>query len=798
MQADLRVLLLEWYGFHWHRAQRELREAVEFSRSQETKLDENRKAYQNIRQDFTVFRDRLNGLRARLNSWHRQSAQLHENRESASQSLATLEERQRALLDNRQTAVSNQSRLAEETRIAAERVKETETEMARLQAEFDEAQEQMKTAQSALSQRQAERFRLEGNIQSARQKLEQFTKRQASLQARSDELRSRADGQKEKISTVSTAIQSLENEVETVSEQLIEAEKIRQRAEDEVKKAETSLQVDQRRLADLEKQIKDKQSLGSQRQADQARVKIQMDVLDQAEQSLAGYAEGAKILLDAARGSKLAGARGALSSALDIPAELEAAIAAALGEYADAILLEFGQHAEQALALLDANPSGRASLLPLDWLSPQNSSPKKEDADCLGIAADLVKVPPELRPAIDLLLGQVLVVRDRKAARRVLAGQHAGVRAVTLQGEVFFATGQILAGKQTKATALGRPRQRRELQESLVSIGRQTEEIDSELRKLAGQAETMQEEINTRQDDLSAAWVRLEAARTEELQSQSRQDSIVQQRNWQINQKTSLETEILQAEKENEQNISLLAQNSKDIGQTQEGLKTLTASLSDLSLEDVQEQTTIWSTRSAVTTRALNDVRRQLTERQEAARHLQEQQIGIEKMLAEIAQSLADLDLDRARLHNQTAGTNSQLDELRKLIEPTEKELEETEAQENDLQKQETEGQMVLARVERTYNQIQLDLGRKQEMLQNLRQKIEDDFGLVAFEYATDVSGPVPLPFDGMVEQLPTITELPPDLEENMTRQRAQLRRMGAVNPEAQQEYQSVKERHTF
>ena len=141
---------------------------------------------------------------------------------------------------------------------------------------------------------------------------------------------------------------------------------------------------------------------------------------------------------------------------------------------------------------------------------------------------------------------------------------------------------------------------------------------------------------------------------------------------------------------------------------------------------------------------------------------------------------------------------NTQLEELRTLIEPAEKELETSEAQEVELQKQETEGQVALARVERTNNQIQLDLGRKQETLQTLRQKIEDDFGLVAFEYATDVSGPVPLPFDGMVEQLPAVTELSLDLEENMTRQRAQLRRMGAINPEAQQEFHSVKERHTF
>jgi chromosome segregation protein len=69
---------------------------------------------------------------------------------------------------------------------------------------------------------------------------------------------------------------------------------------------------------------------------------------------------------------------------------------------------------------------------------------------------------------------------------------------------------------------------------------------------------------------------------------------------------------------------------------------------------------------------------------------------------------------------------------------------------------------------------------------------------LVAFEYQTDVSGPVPLPFEGMVEQLNKVTELPPDLEENLARQRTLLRRMGPVNPEAQIEYNAVKERTAF
>jgi chromosome segregation protein len=49
-----------------------------------------------------------------------------------------------------------------------------------------------------------------------------------------------------------------------------------------------------------------------------------------------------------------------------------------------------------------------------------------------------------------------------------------------------------------------------------------------------------------------------------------------------------------------------------------------------------------------------------------------------------------------------------------------------------------------------------------------------------------------------MVEQLPQIKKLNPEVEEGIARLRAQMRRMGAINPEAQAEYQSVLERYEF
>jgi chromosome segregation protein len=102
------------------------------------------------------------------------------------------------------------------------------------------------------------------------------------------------------------------------------------------------------------------------------------------------------------------------------------------------------------------------------------------------------------------------------------------------------------------------------------------------------------------------------------------------------------------------------------------------------------------------------------------------------------------------------------------------------------------------SQAEHQHAQSKINLAKKQEALDTWRRRIEDDFGLVAFEYEADLTGPTPLPLEGMVEQLPRITRLSPEIEENVRRQRAQLRRMGPINPEAQTEYQEVKERYYF
>ncbi len=798
LQADLRLLLLDWYGFHWHRAQKELTEVRALSIEHEAKLQEAREAHQGVRASVAAFRDRLQGLRARLNSWHRQSAQLHNQRETISRDLAVLDERRRALLDNRERVRAERARLEEELRLSSERLAEAAAEADRLQAEADEAGAQVAAAQQALEARQAEMAGKQAELESERRRLDDLTARQAQLQARIDELTRRLADQTEKWSAAEAALAEAEAEVQDAQAAHAAAQTGLAGAEADLQQALAALRVAEQEVAELETAFRQQEAARAAAVAEQSRLQAQLQVLEQVEQSLAGYAEGTRLLLEAARQSRLEGARGALSAALEVPAELEQAMAALLGEYVDAVLLQSGQNAEQALALFETGESGRAAILPLEWLSPAEPLAAPSDPDCLGVAADLVRAPAELRPALDLLLGQALVVRDRRAARRLLAGLPAGARTVTLRGEVFSAGGPVIAGKPARAAILARPRQRRELQEALASAERRLTDLGRVLADLQAQIETARQTVAERSRQAQEKRLALEKAQADEQQARLRQEAARRQRAWQENQRLQLRQEIEALEEERRGAAESLSVSAAEAAQVRRAIQSAGQALAALSLDEFQTQVVHWRTRAAVAERALADARARRAERVQTANRLGEQAAAQEADLLEFETALIELEKRREELRLQEAGLQTQLEDLRALIEPAEKDLETAEAQEIEFQNQEAESQQNLARVERQYTQIQLDLSRRQEALENLRQKIEDDFGLVEFAYTASVEGPVPLPFEGMVRQLPVLTELPPDLEEQMSRQKALLRRMGAVNPEAQAEYDSVKERFDF
>src|SRR5574340_1025976 len=429
-QAELKVTLRQWYGYHWHRSQKDLADIRQAVKRQEIRVQEARDRYEKAHASSSSFRERLSGLRAQLNTWHRESAELHNQWESISRELAVLEERRRAHTARQASLMADEERAADELKVAQEQLAEAEKDVLNTEQEFNEAIGQQTSGEEALKEQQAERSRLDEELTQVRARVDELNLGRSENQARLDELRERIQLRQEKMDSLGEHLAQAEAEVRRVEEQSETARQAREKAQHELAGAESALQERRRRLEKLDAGRRAALDARAKQESEHSRAHAQREVLEQAEQSLTGYAEGARFLLEAAQQSRLKGSRGALSGLLDVPADLETAITAALGESLDAVLLET-EETEGALSLLDSEDSARAALVPLRPRETPNGFHAPDDPDCLGIALDLVKVEPDLQQAVSLLLGRVLAVRNRTAARRLLAGIQAPARLVT-------------------------------------------------------------------------------------------------------------------------------------------------------------------------------------------------------------------------------------------------------------------------------------------------------------------------------------------------------------------------------
>lgn len=796
IQADLKLILRDWYGFHWHRAQRDLTDVRESARAQELRVQEAREIHEQAQAHYASFREKLSSLRLQLNGWHRQSAELHTQREAISRELAVFEERRRALTSAQVSILSDQEHATNDLHLARERFAEAEQEVGRIQAELEEAKAQLTSAQNALQTRQAERGALEAQSAQTRSQIEALSQSRAENNARLDELKSRLETQNQKIEQTKVSIRSNEISAAQAKDFFENAKREKEKASLELQAAEERLLNKKSEAATIEETRRAALEKRTIEESEHSRAKAQLEVLEQAEQTLAGYAEGARYLLDATRQAKLQGAQSALSAALEVPAELETAITAALGDALDAVLIETDQ-LEDALQLLESGDASRAALLPAHHTAEILSAPSASEA-ILGVASELVGVSNEYKNAVKILLGQTLIVRDRNAAYELIQRLPTHARIVTLRGEVFRGDGLVIAGKTASSSTLGRSRQKQTFEATLSRLLAQLAESNTAVEGLSNQLAQAQRELTQAETDAREARIRLGEMQEHEQQASLESEATARQLEWQRNQLSQLENET-QESKSIQQKV-LEAQNEVETraAEAQAELKNIAAKFGETSADELLEQTSYWATRMAVSEQSVQAANAKRDERAKEITREDARRVELASRLQETEKTLNSLDSDKANLRERESALHVEIEKMRVQIEPVEKDLESAEQEEARLQEAEAHAQRGFAGTERLFGQVQLEQTRKQEALDNLRQKIMDDFGLVMFEYAAEVSGPVPLPLDGMVEQLPVLTELDPKLEEQLAQARGQIRRMGPINPDAKNEYEQESERYTF
>jgi len=456
VKADLHQVLKTWYGYHWHRAVEAVAQARAVAEQAAAELEAQQGQQDGLNEEVASLRARLAGLRAQLNTRRGEVDSLRAEWETLTRELAVADERVRSLAAQREAVLAEAGPLEVQLAEQNARAEAARAEVARLAGEADESKLKFESARSSLTDREARLAALRAAEAAARLRADEHEGRLAELRARRSQLAGRMEKLNAARAELRTALAQLEASetsarvlVSEANEHLNTVQAARAEAEARVSAQTEAVRAAETRLLDLSERA-------ATAHAEVERLRARHEVLEQAHAELAGFGSGARHLL-----AQKFPTRGALADLLQVPAELETAITAALGQYLEALVVSGREAAETAIEVLGA-ANGRAALLPLGQIAaPEPLTAPEGDPGIVGVAARLLTVDESLRPIVNLLLGQVVVVRDRAAARRLSATSppypspavpgkdSVGATFVTLAGEVFHASGPVLASPTT-------------------------------------------------------------------------------------------------------------------------------------------------------------------------------------------------------------------------------------------------------------------------------------------------------------------------------------------------------------
>ncbi|MDR3076176.1 MAG: chromosome segregation protein SMC, partial [Synergistaceae bacterium] len=196
----------------------------------------------------------------------------------------------------------------------------------------------------------------------------------------------------------------------------------------------------------------------------------------------------------------------AVIDAFSCPPELAAAMEAFLGGRQFMILTDSMDEAGACIDILKKNQMGRATFLPLERSRPRSRdySYRLPNDGVVGWAMELVKSEEHWRPALEHIMGDLLIVDDYRVGQNLV---RAGFKlpVATLEGDVFQPGGTISGGRAAKS-------------------GRAME-IMSAISRLEAETDTARRLV----DSLSASFSRLEeeeaaaAAKKEEISREIRE-----------------------------------------------------------------------------------------------------------------------------------------------------------------------------------------------------------------------------------------------------------------------------------
>ncbi|MBP6015650.1 MAG: chromosome segregation protein SMC [Candidatus Promineofilum sp.] len=785
ISADLRELLRVWYGYKWEQTKRDLRAARSAAAAAEHVWTE-------ARGELLAHQSRIDDVQGRLTQAQQQAAELQGRRDRLRQDVETAR-RTQAVDRERRAALQRQITEAESETPFLEQAAETArgeleaatTDLLAARAELQTHQTQLQEFhvafedhRSATAREQAAVAGAESERRQAQITLAQAQGQLAQLRLRLEELAGEPEPAGPDDGIKATTV-SLESAATTAQQETARLQAARQTINRDREAGVSHIKTLRRNLRDGEQQLN----------------KLRNDLARQEERVAQLERRGPRAIQ-----LEPEAVVGRLAALIRIPRQHEPAIVAALGDRLAAWLVTDSDGLWRAVATARHRRDGSEARLLLAALDapaqPNNRPAVAGESGVIGWADEHVEADDVVRPLIGRLLGGVLLVKDAPTGYRLAAGWPPGYVAVDPEGVLIYGGGLVEVGSAAGDGILAGETRRRDEVTRLEKMRTTLTQREGETAKQQAEIDKLQEQVDERADEERQLIGRETAAAQELAEARRQLDQLRRQREFADRRRDERAAARAQAEARMAQAEATIADQTGRLTRVETALTEARARLAALPTGEVEQQQqslrqyvataqTILAGRQAV----VDSRRATLNQAEGQLNRLRQRLSGLQEQLDALGSAADETGI--VVLEQELVQIKDTLDPLLTSMEADRSSLTGLQANSAGLQRHahDLESQLTQAGIRQT---------RHENQIEGLQERIRADLGLVSLSYDAEQAGAPPLPMQEIIEELPAISELPADIEENIHHYRGQLQRMGPVNPDAPAELQATEERYDF
>ncbi|MBX8935903.1 chromosome segregation protein SMC [Enterococcus gilvus] len=772
------------------------------------KIKRTRDSWQSAKTDFDELSKTVEEKGHFIQETEMQLGVLREKRGSLDEQLETGQQQLLHLSEALKQAEGQKELLSERSKNTQKTSAEYQTTLTDQRKKRAEAQLNLQDVQTQQADKQAEKIALEEKIQQLTAESEKYKKSPKELL---EDLRGTYVELMQEAANVSNELKYLERQYtqETAKNQqsMTRFEALREQLEDltaqqtAAKTKSQSLEVqlteeqeDYRRLAaeknaaqqQLQKEQQLMYDLMNQVQQARARQKSLQDI----QENYSGFYQGVRSVLQ--HKEQLSGIVGAVAELIQVPKEYTLAIETALGAAAQHIIVENEKDARQGITFLKKQRSGRGTFLPLTTIKPRSLGAHqyqaiKDEEGFLGIASELVAFQENVAPVMQNLLGAIVIAKDLNSANQLARLLRYQVRVVSLDGDVMNAGGSMTGGAMKQGNRGNLFNQGHELaewtkryeeinqalqakekfvRELQTKVAEQTETLET-LRTQGEQTRLAYQEAQSGEERVSTELTRLQKEQTLFSYEAKELESFL--KDYQT-QKDTLEFQQVELKTQQEKINQEIQQLNEESDQLEEKRASISAELSRLQADyAVLDERLLYLERQALSfEEQINELTRQITSLENQILALSSDSSDHEESEESLNQRLTELATAREHLQEQLNVWKETRQSLQKQVDQSDSAL--TEA--NREQKQ------LLAR----QSQADVQKNRYELKLDNALTYLQEEYSLT---------------FEGAEAQAdPDIDQQ--SAQNEVSRLKQAIEKLGPVNLNAIEQYQQVEERYDF